>query len=114
MHNKKLKFFLFFIASLFSISAFAATWHSSYIRTIYPLANGNFVLIPETPNTQCSGIASNQYFYVQVGINGITEKGIDKIYAAVLAAHIAKKRVSYNFNEASSSCDINRLFVAAD
>lgn len=90
-------------------SAFAANvWHTSKIKTIYPVSDGDFIIIFKS-TSQCTD--RNQYHRVFVGSNGIDAEGSNKLYSAALAAAAMGKTVSINFDDSSSNCFINRMKV---
>ena len=93
--------------------AFAgAVWHSSTVRNIYPLANGDVVIVFDTDAPTCTNASSPKYHYVRVGENGMTKDGLKNILATALAAASMGKTVTINFDDATSGCFVNRLSVA--
>lgn len=93
-------------------SAFAApTWHTSTIRTIYPNANGDVVITFNTDAPTCTSATTPDYYYVRVGENGMTLDGLKQILAVALTAATTRSDVTINFEDASSGCFVNRLFV---
>lgn len=89
----------------------AAVWHTSLIRSVYPLGDGGVVVIFEVQAPTCSQNNTAQYHYLQAGANGVTQEGVERIYAVLLAAASQKKAVSINFDDASAQCYINRAIV---
>ena len=89
----------------------AEAWHSSTIRSVYPLSDGNFVLIFDAQSAQCTNATSPKYHYVAVGQNGVTTDGIKALLATALAAAAQRLTVTIAFEGASSACYINRLSV---
>jgi len=95
---------------IFPVSpAVAADWHTSTIKWVYPLGNGDFIITFSENDPLCSN-ASN-YHHVKIGENGIDIEGSNKLYGAALAAGATRKTVTINYDETSSSCYINRLFI---
>ena len=101
-----------FILSCFVISnSFAGTWHNSTIKSVYPLANGNFILTLAEDSQQCASTNTPHYYYVEVGEHSITAEAALKIYSAALTAAASGKSVDFYFDESSPKCNINRVRV---
>jgi hypothetical protein len=90
----------------------AENWHQDYVRSVYPLSNGDFVVTFTTSPAACLHDSNPKYFFVRVGINGVTSEGVKAMLATALSAFTAGKRLSVAFNDASSTCDINRMSVS--
>ena len=100
------------IACLFAESAFAdPVWHSSRIRYVYPLAEGDFVITFVEDAPTCQNTSSPKYHYVRVGENGVTQEGLRGMLSAALTAGAANLPVTINFDDSTSGCFINRLLV---
>lgn len=106
---KKINILLIVATTFISFNAHAGLWHTAKIKNVYPQADGNFVLILYADHSSCTNANSPDYYYVSVGQNGVTQEGANKMYAAALAAAISGKSVTFNFDENSSTCSINRL-----
>lgn len=108
---------IFFILFLVTVStatkpAFSANhWHGSTVRTVYPLSDGDFILILNNDNANCTSPETPHYYYVRAGQNSMTVDGVDKLYASVLTAAAANIPISINFSDSTSSCFINRMQV---
>ena len=89
----------------------ASAWHKSRIKMIYPQAHGGFILTFEVNDPQCSNGSTPKYHYVDVGQNGVTEKGIDKLFSTALAAAASGKPITINFDSSVPQCYINRLYI---
>jgi len=79
--------YLFPIVALLLISETALTaeiFHKTKLDMVYPWKDGNFYLGIETEHESCTN--ANKFYRVWVDVGGVTEKGIDKIYSAALAA----------------------------
>ncbi len=94
-----------------SLSMAIGQWHTSTVKAVYPLANGSFVLSFNTDSPSCSNSTSPKYYYVTVQENGMTQEGAEKIYSAALAAGMGGKEVQINFEDATSGCYVNRLYL---
>jgi hypothetical protein len=86
-------------------------WHSSTLRWVYPLGNGDFVIGFDVDSAACTGVGAPKYMYVAVGQNGVTEEGIKKLYAAALTAFSLGKTLSIAFDDATAYCYVNRFSV---
>jgi hypothetical protein len=84
---------------------------TSKIQSVYPLADGNFVLTFNPDSTSCSGTGSPRYHNVTVGQNSINADGSKKIYAAAMLAMAMNKLVWVVFDNATANCYINRIIV---
>ena len=87
------------------------TSFTSKITAVYPLANGRVVLNFSDQPPACTGQGNPKYFYLEVGQQGVTEKGFNNIYAAALTAATTGSSVSVFFDNASQYCYINRMVV---
>lgn len=95
-----------------STSAMAAeSWHTSTIKKVYPQANGTFIVVFDTNASDCPNTNLDKYHYVSPTQNGMTEEGAKKIYAAALLALAMDKTVQVAFDNATSSCHINRMVL---
>jgi hypothetical protein len=90
----------------------AETWHSGKIITVYPLANGSFVIAMDTDAAACTNTSKPKYHFVQVGQNSVTADGAKSILATALAAAAQGKTVTLNYDSDSASCYINRISVS--
>src|SRR5215510_11362615 len=85
--------------------------HTSTLKQVYPLANGDFVLTFDTDTSQCLGAGSPKYFYVSVGQASMTAEGSKKLYAAALVALAGRQSVTFVFDDTTAQCYVNRLTV---
>ncbi len=85
----------------------ADVWHTSKLQSVYPLANGDIVLIFQNDAASCT--RPDKYHYITVGINSVTAEGRDNMFAVALAALTADLSVQVNFDDASNDCNVNRL-----
>lgn len=99
------------LAAFTCVSVAAETWHTSTIKYLYPLADGTFVLVFDVNAPACTNTNTNKYHYVIPSQNGMTDEGARKIYAAALMAMATDKAVQFTFDDATSTCYINRLVV---
>jgi hypothetical protein len=102
-------------ALAFSVAApanAAETFHTDYIRFIYPLSNGNFVIGMVVSPPTCTGASSpSKYLHVIVGEQGVTSDGAKAMLASALTALSMGQRVSVVFEDSTSTCSVNRLII---
>ena len=110
----RMKTVLTVVAGLFLLSSAAAapTWHTSTIKTIYPLANGDVVITFDADAPTCTNASNPKYYYVRVGENGMNLDGLKHILATALMGAATRSNVTINFDNASTGCFINRLLVS--
>lgn len=100
---------------LLALSTLPATaadvWHSGTITHVYPLAEGSVVVSMSSDSASCTSASAPDYYYIQVGQNGVTAEGLRNMLATVLAAFAMGKTVSINFSDATAQCYINRLVI---
>ncbi len=101
------------ISMLFGEGVLAAeVWHTSTIKTVYPLASGGFVLIFNADSPACPHPnAVGKYHYVVPSQNDMTVEGAKKLYAAALLALAMDRAVTIAFEGSSAECYVNRLSV---
>ena len=99
-------------AGLAPVLQAADVWHRSTLKAIYPLADGNYILSFTSDAPGCTSTNSPKYHYVFVNENGISEEASKKIYAASLLAYSLGQSVSIVYNDTTSSCFINRLYLS--
>jgi hypothetical protein len=106
---KRLAIAAFFLGT--GAAASADTWHTSRIENIYPLADGQVVVIFVDDAPACTGGTENKYHYITAGTFGVTAEGLRMMMATLLTAYAMDRRISVLFNEASPGCYINRLYI---
>ena len=97
-----------------STASAAPTWHTSTINAVYPQANGEVVIVFNEDAPTCTNASRPKYHYVRVGENGMTQEGVKMIMSAALSAAALGKPVTINFDNASTGCFVNRLWVSFD
>jgi hypothetical protein len=90
----------------------AEGWHQDYVKSVYPMSNGNFVVTFATSPANCTNGSNPKYFYVQAGHNGVTAEGVKAMLAVSLMAFAGGKKLTIVFDDSSYSCDINRMSVS--
>lgn len=86
------------------------TWLTSEIKTIYPLGNGDFVLIFKQDSPSCTN--GSKYHYVREGNNGVSREGVKSMLSTALVAASTGRKVAINFDADTQYCYINRLNVS--
>ncbi|WP_251359708.1 hypothetical protein [Kangiella sp. TOML190] len=94
-----------------TVIASTPTWHSSKIKRVYPLANGDIVITFQEQSSACTNGNSPKYHYLAVAQNGVTAEGLNNMLSVVLTAATTQKAVNINFDADTSACYINRLYV---
>lgn len=90
----------------------ADVWHTSTLKAIYPLADGNYILSFTNDASGCTSTSSPKFHYVFVDENGMSAEASKKIYAAALLAYSLGQPVSIAYNDATSNCFVNRLYLS--
>lgn len=102
--------------ALFALGSFAANaaevWHTAYLKRIYPTSTGSVTLIFMTDHANCTNANNPKYYTIAVGQNGVTIDGLRAMHSTALTAFAMERQVSIAFDDATSSCYINRLYVS--
>ncbi|MFU2511969.1 hypothetical protein [Pseudoalteromonas sp. ASV78] len=107
-----MKSLLFFSLMLLAVKISAAeTWHTSKVDRIYPVASGGFILTFQVDNSTCNIGSSTKYYSVSEGKNGVTQAAIANFLSVALVAGSSDKELTISFDNESTTCDINRLFI---
>jgi hypothetical protein len=89
----------------------AEVWIGSQVKWIYPIGNGQtVVLVLETEPAQCTS-PSPKYLNVTVGQNGITQEGLRNILATASLAMATDKMLHVAFDDSTPACYVNRVFI---
>jgi hypothetical protein len=101
------------LAAVTSFTAAATErFHTSTISSVYPLANGNFIIVFDVNDTYCTNASSPKYYAVSGGEYGMTADGLKLLFSAALAAAAQRNSVTIAFDDSTSNCYINRLAVS--
>lgn len=103
--------FLVAVGCLTATTAVAESWHTSYIRWIYPQADGSVILTFVTDSSSCPHTGSPKYHLIKVGSNGVTAEGVKNMLSVALLAKGMGQLVSIAFTE-NGECSINRLLIS--
>jgi len=88
----------------------AESWGADFVKWVYPLANGSFVVTLNTDPPNCTA-NSPKYLRVVAGENGVTADGVKAMLATALAALAAGKQLQVAFDDSTSNCYVNRLLI---
>jgi hypothetical protein len=89
----------------------AEHWISSTIKAVYTQSTGSFILVFNTQYGAPPCNSQPQYFYVTVGENGVTAEGVKSLLATSLAAASQHQTVEVAFDDTTSQCYVNRVWV---
>lgn len=104
-------FAAFLVSLAGAVSADEVWLNSTTIYAIYPLATGTVVLTFEADATECTSGSSPKYYTLKVGANNVTADGFENVLATALAAAATRAIVSVAFDDSTSDCYINRIWV---
>lgn len=76
---------------------------------VYPQANGDFMIRFVESNPAC--LNPNGFHRIFVGSYGVTAEGVNKMFAAALAASVQGIEVEANIDIEADQCYINRLKI---
>jgi len=101
---------LFALVLGWSVGVQAATqYFQSTLQSVYPLADGSFVLIFTQSGSNCHSLNSPPYFYVTAGQNGVTADGVKAMLATALTAFSLGKTLAGAFDDSTPNCYVNRF-----
>jgi len=110
MNLKKTLVLFLLILSNFSFAATDA-WHEAEIKTIYPLADGNFIIIFKFDSANCPATNNGKYHYVEAGAFGMTKEGVKNALSVALSAAAMGKILKINFDTSNVKCSVNRMQI---
>lgn len=84
---------------------------TSSITSVYPVPDGSFYITLADIPAECTNTNSPKRLHVKVGENAMTADAMKQIYAAALVAVTADLTVYVAYDDATSSCYVNRLRV---
>lgn len=90
----------------------AEVWVTDYIKTVYPLSDGTFVIIFVNSQPSCTNDPTAPYFYVSPGHNNVNVDGAKALLSTSLTAFALGRRISLAFEASTSYCYVNRLQIA--
>ena len=100
------------VASLTVTASAAEGWATSYVKFVYPLASGDFIVgLVDSPST-CTNANNPKYLLVGRGENSVTADGVKGMLATSLSAFLSGKGLTVVFDDSTSSCSINRMQIA--
>ena len=102
--------FLTLLTIICSNSYAAASIVQSTVKSVYPQADGSFVIILANDTSTCTA-TSPKYFYVMPGQNGMTVDGAKAMLATALTAFALGSSLELIFDDATTSCYVNRIVI---
>jgi hypothetical protein len=110
MSVRSLRMVFFTLVLGWSVSVQATTqYFQSTLQSVYPLADGSFVLIFSQSGSNCHSLNSPPYFYVAAGQNGVTADGVKGMLATALTAFSLGKTLAGAFDDSTPYCYVNRF-----
>ncbi len=111
MYLKTIIISLLMAISLASFHTQAADnkWFTSTVKTLYPYADGSFVIVFDNINEGCTG--KDKYHRVKAGQNGVSPAAIELMFSTVLSAGTLGKKLSVVYDASTSGCYINRMNI---
>lgn len=101
-----------FVAAFLPQGGYAAEQTKiSHVTAVYPQANGSFVISLADEPLACTSAYVPKRMHVKVGENSVTADAAKQMYAAALVALATDLFVFVVYDDATSSCFINRLQV---
>ena len=86
----------------------AAAFVQSTVKSVYPQADGSFVIIL-TNDTSTRAATTPKYFFVTPGQNGTTVDGAKAMLATTLTAYALGSSLALSFDDATTYCYVNRI-----
>ena len=97
--------------TLVSATSYAAISSvQSPVKSVYPLADGSFIIILTNDASTCLA-TSPKYFYVAIGQNGVAMDGAKAMLATALTAFSTGSSLSLIFDDATTNCYVNRISI---
>jgi hypothetical protein len=81
----------------------------SMISDVYPMANGSFVISLADEPTHCTSGSTPKRLTIKMRENNMTAEGARQMFAAALTALTSGVGVDVAYDDATSSCYVNRL-----
>lgn len=98
------------VSVLTNVASATEAWQTSTVKWVYPQGDGSFVLVLAADPPSCN-ITSPKYLNVVAGQNGMTADGVKNLLAVALTAYVTGSSVAVAFDNATSSCHVNRLAI---
>jgi len=106
MRLRVLFFALLTIACSNSYAAIA--YVQSTVKSVYPQADGSFIIVLTNDTSSCPA-TSPKYFFVAPGQNGMTVDGSKAMLATTLTAFALGSSLALAFDDATTNCYVNRI-----
>jgi hypothetical protein len=101
-------------ACIFPAAHATNVWHNDpalRVTRVYPAADGSYSLSFNIEAGGCTNTVSPKQYTVQVGANAITDDAALYIYVTAMSAMLNDKQVEFMYNDATSTCNINRMKI---
>ena len=97
-----------------SLSPAENVWkNSTYIEGVQALHTGGYILyLPPDSSLSCQ--EGGKLFYLAANQNGMTQEGLSNILSVALVAYTAKRQVSVLYDDSSSSCYVQQVYLKGD
>lgn len=90
----------------------ASQSHLSEVARIQTQSNGDWIIFFKDQDPDCTSTNTPwKKHHVYVGKNGVDEDGSTKMLSLALTAAVSGKKVVVYFDDSSSECYVNRLYV---
>jgi hypothetical protein len=85
--------------------------HTTGVQRVFPQSDATLYLTFASDSSFCTSTSSPDRYTVQVGQNAITADGLRGLHALFLTAIAAGKQVTFYYDDATTSCYINRAVI---
>jgi hypothetical protein len=111
MTHKYLKFILLFSLIASTSMADASEWFTGNIKSVYPLANGSFIItFTSDVGSKCYATGTPKYYRIEENKNDLTADAVRNFLATVLTAQATGRKLSV-YHDTSENCYVNRLLI---
>jgi hypothetical protein len=100
-----------FLAVAASSANAGTVWYQGSVQLVYPLNDGSFLIGVPAVLPVYLGSGSGTYLYVTPGANAVTLDGAKNMLSTVLTAFALGRNIEVAYDDASSSCYVNRLLI---
>lgn len=85
--------------------------HTALVQRVFPQNNATLYLTFTSDSSFCTSTDSPDRYTVQVGQNSVTADGLKAMHALFLTAIAAGKQVTFYYDDATTSCYLNRAVI---
>jgi hypothetical protein len=101
--------FAFALLFLSMTTPAAEFWHTSTVHSLYPQADGSYIIRFNTSDMNCTDANSPKYYYVVVGTYNVTQEAARMIFTLASISIISDKQLSIAFE--SQGCFVKRALL---